>query len=270
MGIFRRKKPTINIEEEKEKALNKTLQWMKEEYNKALKKIAKTPIEFQDSLQKGITTYIETKEGIRIFSAVNIESNTEYVKQPKELSPIFTTFCFCGAFAEKPVPSSMFVKNVRIGLLKQPFFLPFTATPKFSAKKIYKEKTNWNPFIERLNQDKKLRDLIKKLPTQTSVLVEVQKDIYGNVKRTFSRSYKLNDRDDNYETVCQVIPFGDKTIVATRHMMGKGYRPIEQAVKTIIRIREHIIDYGYDQPTTGPIAQPWAAQIITPLLRNKK
>ena len=270
MGIFDRKKPIINIEEEKEKALNKMLEWMKKEYNKALKKIAKTPIEIQASLQKGITTDIETKEGIHIASSVNIESNTEYVKQPKELAPIFTTFCFCGAFAEKPIPSSILVKNLRVGLLKQPFFLPFTAAPKFSAKKIYKEKTNWNPFIERLNQDKELRGLVKKLPIQTSVLVEVQKDMFGNVTRTFSQSWKLNDRDNNYETICQVIPFGDKTIIATRYMMGKGCRPIEQAVKIITGIHEHIIDYGYDKPTTGHIAQPWAAQIITPLLGSKK
>lgn len=100
--------------------------------------------------------------------------------------------------------------------------------------------------------------------------MEVQKDIFGNVKRSFNQSFKLNDRDDNYETVCQVIPFGNKTIIATRYMMSEGWQPVEQAVKTIIRIHKHIVDYDYNQPTTGPIAQPWATQIITPLLGSKK
>jgi hypothetical protein len=166
MGIFNKKKPiNINIEEEKEKALKGYLEYMKKEYNKVLRKIAKTPIEFRASLQKGITTYIETNEGIRIASGVNILPNPYYLKQPKDLSPIFPVVCFCGTFAEKPIPSSIFAKDIKVGLFKQPFFLPFTTTPKFSAKKIYQEKTNWNSFIERLNQDKKLRDLVKKLPT---------------------------------------------------------------------------------------------------------
>lgn len=188
---------------------------MKKEYNKVLRKIAKTPIEFDASLQKGITTFIETREGIHIASGVTIASNPNYVKQPKELSPIFLVDCFCGAFAEKPIPSSLFVKNVRVGLSKQPFFLPFMATPKFSAKKIYKEKLNWNPFIERLNQDRKLCGLLKKLPIQISILVDVQKDIFCNVSCTTSQSYKLNNRDDNYGTICQIILFGDKTLVTT-------------------------------------------------------
>jgi hypothetical protein len=151
----------------------------------------------------------------------------------------------------------MFVKNVRVGLRKAPFFLPYTATPAFSAKKIYTEKSNWNPLIELLNQDKKLRGLLKDLPTKTTVIVEMAKDIWGNVKRTTSQVYKLNDKDDNYNTVCQVIPFKDKSLITTYHMMDNPKR-IEYAVKTIIRIREHVIDYGYDQPTTGQIPQPWA------------
>lgn len=241
-----------------EKAWNKMLQNLNKDYNKALKKIARTPIEF-DVSQNGILSRIETKSGIHIASytvTVPTKSLEIYATQP----PMVPLTCICGTFIDKPMPASMFVKNVRVGLRKEPFFLPYTAMPTFSAKKVYEEKSNWNPLIERLNQDKKLRGLLKDLPTKTEVVTDVVKDIWGNVKRTTSQVHKVNDRDDNYNTVCQVVPFKDKSLVTTRHMMEKPKR-IEHAVKTIVRIREHIIDYGYDHPMTGQIPQPWANTI---------
>lgn len=38
----------------------------------------------------------------------------------------------------------------------------------------------------------------------------------------------------------------------------REWERIEQAVKTIIGISEHIIDYSYDKPTIGQIPQLWA------------
>jgi len=238
--------------EKREKAWNQMLQFYNKEYNKRLKKIARTPIEFNVS-QNGILSRIETKNGVHIASyTVMVPSPPEW---KNEGSPTFPMACICGTFVEKPIPSSMFVKNVRVGLRKAPFFLPYTATPKFSAKKVYKEKLNWNPLIELLNQDEKLRGLLKGLPTKTTIVLKGS--IYSK-SQTIS-TYNLNDKDDNYITVCQVIPLKDKSLIATYHMMDN--ERIECAVKAIIRIREHIIDYAYDQPTTGPISQPWANAI---------
>jgi len=109
-------------------------------------------------------------------------------------------------------------------------------------------------------------------------LVDVQKDIFGNVSCTTSQSYKLNNRDDNYGTICQIILFGDKILVTTRHMIAmafiagtpKEWEIIEQAVKKIIGISEHIIDYSYDKHTIGQIPQPWANSIMHLLLETKK
>ncbi|MDH5770170.1 MAG: zinc ribbon domain-containing protein [Candidatus Bathyarchaeota archaeon] len=258
-NIARRKEKEMRKREE---AWTKTLEWLNKEYNRGLKKIAKTPIEFSVS-QKGILSRIEMKSGVHIASFTSL---VPYMGQVKESAPLVPLTCICGAYVEKPIPSSMFVKQVRVGLLKESFFLPYAAMPKFSAKRVYKEKSNWNPLLERLNQDKKLRGLLKDLPTETKVAISVEKDLWGNPRRTTYQVFKVDDKDDNYNTVCQVIPFKDKSLVTTRHMMEKPKR-IEHAVKAISRIREHIIDHGYDQPTTGQIPQPWASSIVVFLAR---
>ena len=229
------------------------------DYNKALRKIARTPIEF-NVYQKGLLGHIETKDGVQIAS---------YIPFMFPHSPVA---CICGTFVGKPVPSSIFVKNVRVGLRQNPFFLPYVAVPTFSAKEVYKNKSNMNPLIERLNQDEKLRNLIKNLPTKTSVGVGAERDFAGNITSITSQVFKVDDKDDNYNTVCQCIPFKDKTLVTTRHMMEKQGLPkkwkrIETAVSAIIRIREHIIDHGYDQPTTGNVPQSWAF-LIAEFLRQ--
>lgn len=87
----------------------------------------------------------------------------------------------------------------------------------------------------------------------------MKEDVTGS-KITY-QVFKMVDEDDNYNTVCQVIPFKDKSLVTTRHMMEKPKR-IENAVRAISRIREYIIDHDYDQPTTGEIPQPWANTIV--------
>ena len=253
-NIARRKEKEARKREE---AWTKTLEWLNKEYNKSLKKIAKTPIEFNVS-QNGILSHIEMKSGVHIASFTAL---VPYMGQVEEALPLVAMTCTCGTYVERPTPSSMLVKNVRAGLLKESFFLPYVAMPKFSAKKVYKEKLNWNPFVDHLNQDKRLRDLLKDLPTETKVAVSMTKDLVGNPKVVTYQIFKVDDKDDNYNTVCQVIPFKDKSLVTTRHMMEKPGR-IGHAVEAISRIREHIMDYGYDHPTTGPIPQPWASAIM--------
>jgi hypothetical protein len=223
------------------------------DFNEALRKIVRTPIEF-NAYQKGLLGRIETKDGAQIAS---------YIPFMFPHSPVV---CVCGTFVDKPVPSSMFVKNVRVGLRQKLFFLPYTALPTFSVKEVYKNKSSWSLILERLNQDEKLRSLIKELPTETSVGVSAKKDFTGNITSITSQVFKVDDKDNNLNTVCQCIPFKDRTLVTTRHMMEKQGLPkkwkrIETAVSAIIRIREHIIDYGYNQPATGNVPQAWAFSI---------
>jgi hypothetical protein len=143
------------------------------------------------------------------------------------------------------------VKQVKIGLFKEKLlFLPFVPMPAFSAKEMYKEKFSWNPLIERLNQDNYLLDLINKLPKSTSV----------STSSKITECFTINMEDKDYETICQVIPLGNDTLISTRHM-GGGRWGIEHAVKAISRIRELVLEYGYDQPTTGQFPEQWASAI---------
>jgi hypothetical protein len=246
-------------------SMRKCIESVNKDYNKALSKIARTPIEFKKH-QNGILGRFETNDGISLVSYTELGwfpklyegGIVDWFDKPgyKAIQ------CFCGTIVDKPVPISMFVKKMKTGLLKEKLlFLPFVPMPAFSANEVYKEKFSWNPLIERLNQDNYLLDLINKLPTTTSVMTSSQITEY----------FKINIKDKNYETVCQVIPLGKDTLISTRHMFGVGGERAQQlgignAVKAISRIRELILEYGYDQPTTGQFPEQWATAIVA-LLR---
>ena len=246
-------------------SMRKCIESVNKDYNKALSKIAKTPIEFK-KYQNGILGRFETNDGISFVSYTELGwfpklyegGIVDWFDKPgyKAIQ------CFCGTMADKPVPISMFVKKVKTGLLKEKLlFLPFVPMPAFSANEVYKEKFSWNPLIERLNQDNYLLDLINKLPTTTSVMTSSKITEY----------FKINIKDKNYETVCQIIPLGKDTLISTRHMFGVGGDRAQQlgignAVKAISRIHELILEYGYNQPTTGQFPEQWAAAIVA-LLR---
>ncbi|MBX5329356.1 hypothetical protein HM003_08435 [Candidatus Bathyarchaeota archaeon A05DMB-5] len=241
-------------------SVRKCLEGVNKDYNKALSKIAKTPIEFK-KYQDGILGRFETKDGIPFVSYTDLRwfpklyegGLVDWFDKPG-YKPIQ---CFCGTMANRPIPTSMFVKKVKVGLFKEKLsFLPFVPMSAFSAKEVYKEKFSWNPLIERLNQDNYLLDLIKELPTRTGVATSSKITEY----------FTINDEDKNYETLCQVIPLGNDTFISTRHMFGYGGERaqrwgIERAVKAISRIRELILEYGCDQPTTGQFPEQWATAI---------
>jgi len=238
-------------------SMRKCLGDVNKAYNKALRKIAKTPIEFK-KYQNGILGRFETNDGIPIVSYTRMMWFPKLFGGALFDKPGYKSIeCFCGAIASKPVPASMFVKNVKIGLLeKKLLFLPYVPMPAFSAKEMYKEKFGWNPLIERLNQDKYLLGLIGKLSTKTSVMTSSKT----------SQILTIPDEDKNYVTICQVIPLGNDTLISTRHLMAGRMKHVEYAVKAISRIREIVLEYGYEQPTTGQFPEEWASAIAALLM----
>jgi len=65
--------------------------------------------------------------------------------------------CYCGSFVNKTIPVSIIVKNVKEGLRKKPYFLPYVEMPIFSAKDVLRKKAEWNRLIDDLNGDESLR-----------------------------------------------------------------------------------------------------------------
>ena len=50
-------------------------------------------------------------------------------------------------------------------------------------------------------------------------------------------------------------------MIATRHMV-ENHRRIEQAVRTINRISDHVMNYSYNKLSLGRIPQRWANDVI--------
>jgi hypothetical protein len=253
-----------DIETSRAKSVDK----INKEYDTALRRVARTPIEFETrrindfhsglgpgSLD-GIAHFIETNDGYRIASFTVLLHYTAYGLARPVVWEGMT--CYCGSFVDNSVSTSIIVKSIKEGLRKKPYFLPYVETPNFSAKGTLKGKTSWSRLLDDLNDDEALRGLLRRLP--------MEKTIHGIDERYQAGkdkiwNYKLNDLDDNYRTLCQIIPLGNKTLIATRHMVGDPRR-IEQAVKCICRIRDHILNYGYDRLSVGRVPQQWANDVI--------
>lgn len=252
------------IDESRAKAIDK----INKEYNRYLRKIANTPIEFKTQkigeFQSGhgpgsmdsITHLIETKSGEKIASLTVILHYTAYGLVNRVDWEGLT--CYCGTLVDKPVPASMLLKNVKEGLRTKPYFLPYVEMKVFSARNLLKTRTEWNPLLDEFNSDDTLRSLLKKLPTE--------KIIYGiddryQAGRNKIWNNRLDDADDNYNTMCQIIPHGNKTFVVMRHVF-EDPRHIEHAVKAIIRIKNHVANFDYSKFSIGRAPQQWANDVI--------
>jgi ribosomal protein S27AE len=246
----------------------KSVDKINKDYNSVLRRIAHTPIEFETrrindfhsgigpGSMDGITHFIETNDGGKIASLTILLHYTAYGLARPIVWEGMT--CYCGSFVNKTIPVSIIVKNVKEGLRKKPYFLPYVEMPIFSAKDVLRKKAEWNRLIDDLNGDESLRSLLKKLPTEKTIHGIDERYQAGRDKIW---SYKLDDLDDNYNTLCQIISLGNRTLIATRHMV-EDPRRIEQAVKAIIRIREHVLNFGYNKLRIGKIPQQWANDVI--------
>jgi len=252
------------IEESRAKSVGK----INRDYNRSLRNIAKTPIDFETrrisdfhsgcgpGSMDGIAHLIDMNSGRKVASLTVILHYTAYGLARPVVWEGLT--CYCGILVDRPIPASIFVKNVKEGLRGRPCFLPYVETPNFSAKDVLKNRTDWNRLLDDLNGDDFLRGLMRRLPTEKTIHGIDERYQAGRNKIW---SYKLEDRDDNYRTPCQIIPLGNRTLIATRHMV-ENPRRIEQAVKAINMISDHVMNYGYSKLSIGRIPRRWAKDVI--------
>ena len=248
-----------------EKSRDKFLSKINKNYVKALKKIALTPIESKISninQYKGgrvgfdvVAHTIETNEGVNIHSHTIVMYFTAHGLARAVLHE--PARCYCGTVIGKPIPSTIIFKRIKSGLRKKPFFIPYGAGSP-SAKRVLESKMNWNPLVDALNQDDGLLDSLSKLPTGGTI---AGIDASFNTGKRMSLDMVIDDRDDNTETVCQIIPMDDRTLIATHHI-AQDLKSIENAVKAISRIHKIVDDYNYDKPMKGPMPQQWGNDVL--------
>ena len=164
--------------------------------------------------------------------------------------------CYCGLLMDKPVPATLYVKQIRSGLRKKPTWVPFHKDNQ--ASEVFKAKMNWNNLLDLLNGDNELRNQLGKLNVENE-LNGIGKDL--TVGRYNSLPVKVNDQENNHNTVAQIIPMGSRTLIAIQHVNEKP-KDIEPALKIIQRIHRIINGYSYSTPTSGIKFRDWPDELL--------
>ncbi len=250
-----------------EKSRTKFFEKINKEHNKALHKIAKTPVKTEIRSVRvfrggqagfdGVTNVIKTNAGITVYA----HTVALYYKAYGLMGPILhePMKCYCGTIIEKSVPSTTIVKEIKSGFHKKACFLPYTSGRYFSAKQSLQSKTNWNPLIDLLNGDNNLSDWLGKMPIKTQI-TGVDSDF--NAGRYKSFNVEINDQDENSRTICQIVPLGERTLIATCHV-AQDLKSIEHAVNAIIRIHQIISNFRYAEVTKAEAADDWANSVLS-------
>lgn len=76
--------------------------------------------------------------------------------------------CYCGVLLDKPVPATLYVKQIRDGLRKKLTWIPFHKDVR--APEVYKGRMNWNSLLDELNGDKELRNQLGKIKVENEIL----------------------------------------------------------------------------------------------------
>lgn len=247
-----RQKKTLEFQ----KKVRKNAERINKEYNKGIKRLVSQPCQFELT-GMGVTGSFTMNDGTPIVSYTSLQS---YEGTPRgaffQVREVFPTVGVCATVTKCPAPVSMFTKNIGKGVLKgsDRLFLPFTGfSPDFNAKKLYVSRFGWNPLVENLNRDKDLIKALNSLPDSMTYWFTSKE----------GRTYQFKDnKDKDYQTICQVIPCGNETLTAIRFMAGSDLKKIHSAAIAVSRIRSHIINYGYTQETFGKIIQPWAQPML--------
>lgn len=181
---------------------------------------------------------------------------------------IFHPKCYCATSIGAPIPTTIIAKNIG-RIFKKRVFIPYSG-PFRNAEVIFKEKIGWNPFVERLNKDKWLRSQVGRLPTEHfySSAVEPQLKIPDFKPRNAWISFKMKDKKDTHETVCQLIPIFLETLVVLQ-FMSDGYVYTKTTLSIFQSVWGHILDYGYQQSTSGKTAQHYPSILTEALSRLK-
>ena len=164
--------------------------------------------------------------------------------------------CYCAVLVEKPVPASIYVKQIRDGFRKKPIWVPYNKTTK--ASDVFKNKMNWNSLVDALNNDSHLGNLMGKLRTETNVN-GIDQNL--NVGRRASFPVKVNDDENNHGTSCMIIPMGERTLIASQHAT-QDPKDIEPAIQAVQRIAQIVTQYNYQTPTTGPMISDYAEDLL--------
>ena len=99
--------------------------------------------------------------------------------------------CYCGTVIDKPVPCTLYVKQIKDGLRKKMLWVPFHEDTR--AADVYKSKKNWNSLLDNLNGDNELRKQLGKIKVENEIR-GIDKD--GNVGKYRSFPVKIDDKDD--------------------------------------------------------------------------
>ena len=164
--------------------------------------------------------------------------------------------CYCAVMVEKPVPASIYVKQIREGFRKKPIWVPYNKANK--ASDVYKNRMNWNSLVDNLNNDGQLGSLMGKLRTETNIN-GIDQNL--NVGRNASFPVRVNDEENNHGTSCMIIPMGNRTLIASQHAT-QNLKDIEPALQAVQRIAQIVDQYNYQIPTNGPMISDYAEDLL--------
>jgi len=154
--------------------------------------------------------------------------------------------CHVGVLVDTPIPSTLYVKDIRDSMQKKPTWVPYHKDTK--PEDVFKDKMGWNSLVDKLNQDGPLRGLLGKFKVDKTIPGIDQNMVSG---RSRYLSVRVHDKEDNHNNVCQVVPKGDRSLIATEHVTEKP-KDIEPVLKTVKRLIQLIKGYGHSEPSDGP------------------
>jgi hypothetical protein len=241
---------------------DRCIQALNEGYSKALGSIVSEPLihdlrrisEFKGGGFYGLTHIIQSRVGLILYAFTAIMEFTADGQAGAVLHEPMK--CYLGAMVPATAPSSIYVKEIRGFLSKSLTWIPYHKQLK--ASDVHEKKMDRSPLLEALNGDKELVSLVKKMPDARNI---AGIDSNLNVSRWNRFEVKVNDEEENHNTKCQVVPMGDRTLVATQHVVGNP-SDVAYAAEVVLRVAEKLRKSPHSEPTEGPIIQEWADQII--------
>jgi hypothetical protein len=245
---------------------DRCIQALNDGYGRSLEELVAGPVthrygrirEFKGGGFYGLTHEIRTPElALHSFTTV-----MEYTASDKSGTVHHEPLrCYVGAVVPSAAPGSIYVKEIRGFLSKDVYWLPFHRDMK--PADVQAKRAGWSPLVDALNRDKVLKALVKGMPDAKTI-----KGIDSNLKANpFARfDVKVDDEEDNHNTKCQVVPMGNRTLVATQHVVARP-EDISIPVKAILRVAEALKAQVGAEPTEGPVVQEWAEQIMKIIAR---
>jgi len=241
---------------------DRCIQALSEGYAKGLEGLLSGPLtheygrisEFKGGGFYGVTHTIPLQGGVTLYSYTAVMEFTAH--GPSGTIRHEPMKCYTGAMVPSPAPGSIYVKEIRGFLRKDMVWLPYNKQMK--APEVQMRKAGWSPLVDALNRDKALRELVKKVPGAKTI-----RGIDPNLKAdAFARfEVTVGDEEDNHNTRCQVVPMGDRTLVATQHVVSAP-QDIKWPAQVILQVAEKLRGQTGVEPKEGPVIQDWAEQLI--------